>query len=60
MDKEELFNKWESELHDKYAEDEKMMDQDFCSIALGFFIAKGLTLDESYEMYQFCISKGKW
>lgn len=60
MNKEELFNQWESELYDKYAKNEIMMDEDFRSIALGFFIAKGLTLNESYEMYQFCISKGKW
>lgn len=60
MNKEELFNQWESELYDKHGDDERMIDEDFRSIALGFFIAKGLNLNESYEMYQFCISKGKW
>jgi hypothetical protein len=60
MNKEELFKQWESELYDKYSNDEMMADEDFRSMAIGFFIAKGLALEESIEMYQYCINQGKW
>jgi hypothetical protein len=60
VEKEEYFIKWESEFYDVYKEREELDDEDFKSIAVGFFIAKGLTLDEAYKMYSFCISKGKY
>jgi hypothetical protein len=60
MDKNKFFLMWESEFYDKYSDSEILIDEDFRSIAIGFFISKGLNIEESLEMYQFCISKKKW
>jgi len=55
-----MFKYWESEFYDKYAIDERTDSEDFRSIAIGFFIAKGLNLDEAYETYEYCIKKQKF
>ena len=60
MDKDKLFKQWETEFYDKHSNDEALAEEDFRSIALGFFIAKGLTPDEAAVMYSHCISKGKY
>jgi len=60
MDKEKLFNSWDEEFYDKYMIDQRVAMEDFKSIAVGFFIAKGTTLDEAYEMYEYCIERGKF
>lgn len=58
--KEQLFKKWESEFYDKFDLDKECYDDDFKSIALGFFIAKGCNIKDAREMYQYCINKGKF
>ena len=58
--KEKYFSQWETEFYDVYGKREELEEEDFQSIAVGFFIAKGLTLDDAYKMYSFCISKGKY
>ena len=61
MSKEEkLVKQWVTEFYDKYSEDGGMDEHDFESIALGFFIAKGATPHEAWELYQECIELGKF
>lgn len=60
MDKEKLFKQWETEFYDKHSNHELLSEADFDSVALGFFIAKGLSPDEASTMYQYCIEKGKY
>lgn len=60
MDNDTLFYQWSAEFYDKYADEESVANLDFESIAIGFFVAKGLTLDESLKMYQRCIQLGKF
>lgn len=60
MDKDKLFDEWVEEFYDKYIVDQRIAMEDFQSIAVGFFIAKGLTLDEAYEMYEYCKKRNKF
>jgi len=60
MNKEHMFKLWEEEFYDKYIVDQRVAMEDFQSIAVGFFIAKGCSLDESYEMYEHCKLKQKF
>lgn len=60
MNQEELFDAWCNEFYNKYSKDESLIGEDFCSISIGFFIAKGLNIDESFKMYDYCIKKGKF
>lgn len=60
MNKEKMFQSWVNEFYDKYIIDQRVAMEDFQSIAVGFFVAKGLTLDEAYEMYQYCIKREKF
>lgn len=57
--KEQLFKKWESEFYDKFNL-KQFFNEDFRSIALGFFIAKGYSIKDAREMYKYCVSKGKF
>jgi len=60
MDKEALFKQWSDEFYDKYIIDQRIAMEDFQSIAVGFFIAKSLTLDEAYDMYEYCKQRNKF
>lgn len=51
---------WTSEFYDKYGDDESLENEYFHSIAIGFFIAKGLNINQSREMYNYCIDKNKF
>lgn len=55
-----FFKAWESEFYDKYSDNELLEDEDFKSIAIGFFIAKGLNIEESRLMYSYCIKNAKY
>jgi hypothetical protein len=56
----QLFELWEKSFYDKYSSVEELQEEDFRSIAIGFFVANGCNVDESYKMYEYCISKGKF
>ena len=58
--KDYYFDMWEKDFYDVYAESRSLENSDFESIALGFFIAKGLDIDNSNAMYQYCITKNKF
>ena len=58
--KDSFFNMWERDFYDEFANDEDLQDEDFGSIAIGFFVAKGLDIEKAYEAYQHCIKKGKF
>lgn len=58
--KDYYFGLWEAEFYDPHARHEYLEEELFSSIAIGFFVAKGLNVDESYEMYDFCQEKGKY
>lgn len=60
MNKEELYTQWETEFYDKHADEDGLSEMDFEAIAVGFFIAKGLTVDEAFQMYRYCVEKGKF
>lgn len=60
MNKEELFISWEKEFYDKYSNDPIFDLHEFQGIALGFFIAKGLNVDQALDMYEYCIEKDKF
>lgn len=60
MNQEELFDTWCNEFYNKYSKEEALIGEDFRSISLGFFIAKGLSVDESFQMYDYCVKKGKF
>lgn len=58
MEKKEIENlcqAWYDEFYSKYSEEEILQDQDFESVAFGFFIAKGKTPEEAKELYGYCI-----
>lgn len=55
-----MFKLWEEEFYDKYIVDQRVAMEDFQSVAVGFFIAKGCSIDESYEMYNYCKLKQKF
>lgn len=57
--KQQLFELWEKNFYDKYWEVEELQEEYFRSIAIGFFIANGCSIEESYEMYNYCSSRGK-
>lgn len=57
--KENYYLLWTSEFYDKYVGDVSLESEDFKSIAIGFFVAKGLNLEQSRDMYEYCIDKGK-
>ena len=57
---ESMFSQWETEFYDK-VDHEGLVDCDYASIAIGFFIAKGLTVDQSVRVYyDYCVKKGKY
>jgi len=62
--KEVLFEEWCSEFYDKFTDKESseiLEDQDFESLAIGFFIAKGLTVIESVDFYRTqCVTNSKF
>ena len=60
MNKEELFKSWESEFYDKFSQDVILEEMHFQSIAIGFFVAKGLDIEESLSMYNYCVKNGKF
>lgn len=60
MNKNLLFKQWESEFYDKHSDNELLEDEDFKSIAIGFFIAKGLNIEQSRLMYSECIRENKY
>jgi hypothetical protein len=60
MDKDNLYKQWEEELYDKYTYDNILVEVEFRSLAIGFFIAKGLTPLQGSDMYQECIRRGKF
>ena len=58
--KEEYFSLWENNFYDIYVNNPDLGSEDFQSIAIGFFIGCGLNLSDSFIMYRYCISKGKY
>lgn len=58
--KENYYHMWTSEFYDKFVADESLETEYFQSIAIGFFIAKGLNVEQSREMYHYCVDKGKF
>jgi hypothetical protein len=58
--KKELFSQWESEFYDKYAYDANLQEELFRSLAIGFFVAKGCNINDSFAMYNYCKIQGKF
>ena len=54
----EFIKGWKDDFYNKYSDDERLDNEDFKSLAIGFFISRGCTLEEAYEMYEYCIQEG--
>jgi hypothetical protein len=59
-EKEALFKIWETKFYDKENDSEIINELDIESLAIGFFIAIGCSLEVAVDMYQYCIEKGKY
>lgn len=58
---EELYEQWVNDFYDKYAKHDYLQDEDFKSIAIGFFIAKGQDPQSAIKIYyNYCVKKGKF
>lgn len=60
MNKKELYKQWKAEFYDKYAASDDCQDLYFESIAVGFFVAKGTTVEEAIDMYHYCVKQGNF
>jgi hypothetical protein len=67
VEKDKLYEQWCDEFYDIIVEEDDdetgaiLDEQDFRSIAIGFFVAKGLSVLEAYNLYEsHCIPQGKY
>lgn len=59
-EKEKYFEMWEEEFYDPYSEDDTLEECYFESVAIGFFIAKGLKPLDALKMYDYCVENSKY
>jgi hypothetical protein len=58
--KEYYFSIWEKDFYEPFGGNRILESHDYESIAIGFFIASGLSISDSIRMYEYCISKDKY
>ena len=51
---------WETEFYDKFASSPELENEDFRSLGVGFFIAKGCNIKDSFKLYEYCVNKEKF
>ena len=59
-EKEIYFKMWETEFYDKFASSPELEDEEFRFLGVGFFIAKGCNIKDSFKLYEYCVNKEKF